>query len=768
MRNGIDLYTFLRSLFAVYCAPFPCFDARTLGLMRDIIVIESSEEEALFLRTTVAPSVTAATSSSLFYSLSRSVWETLRSDPQIDPILTSYLTSQTTVYHRTEGNRFLLVFAPHEEPTTQSLPRGPQIPRRKRGQFQIYKVECLYRTNWNKKYPLGVSNLMHANFSNPEEFAKIVFDKYPSQRMIDDLWTLKQNCSSIQVDRILGHYCPLPHIEVVRSMTPTQVLRTVQIVPFLMSSPDSVACVVSKLVQCILPARIWCQAARWREAIREYISLGRFESMDLGSMRWGKTRLIFFVFKRVVVPLISYLFYCTDCDISDGPSIVYIRRPVWDLLVGKVSHGLSEILKLEPCTGSPVAASVRWLPKKAGMRPVVRQPKFIKDKTKKLLRFFSALRHAYSEKLGYSVFTREACKEPFARFAEHVGGPIHFFTADIQNCFESIPFGPLEGALAELAPPNTLFSSVMVTCGWGSAPKRKRPIVFVRDDLGNLISQLPVSSDASRPIFIQASLSSLSDERLNYHCVRTEVMRIVRSSVYNLNTEGTTTTSTPCKVTQTGLPQGSSLSVMLVSLFYGWIDRNLVSPYLTSTVLVRLVDDMLCLSRSEFELQTLLSLVVEKQIYGNINESKLRMGSTLTNDSIDWAGFQLQPEITGKLNLRMVRGTDSAMHASGKRAASDDLMQYFNASLGRSIAQTCLPVLFDPRINTYRCLRQNAYLSGRIAGRKIRNRIDSFDPCENSIEEFVEKLRRVAKRRFKDSSLVRIFQSGLMHALGNG
>lgn len=767
MWDSVDLYTFLRSLFAVYCAPFPCFDARTLGLMRDIIVIESSEEGTLFLRTTFAPSVTVGTSSSLFYSLSKIVWETLKSDPQIDPILTSYLTWQTTVYHRTEGNRFLLVFAPHDEPTTQSLPRGQPILRRKRGEFQICKVECLYRTNWNKKYPLGVSNPIHANFSNPDEFSKIVLDKYPNQRIIDDLWTLKQNCSAIDVDRILGHYCPLPHLEGVRSMSPTQVLRSVQMVPFLMSSPESVACVVSKLVQSILPTRIWCQGARWRNAIREYISLGRFESMDFGSMRWGNTRLIFFVFKRVVVPLISYLFYCTDCDISDGPSIVYIRRPVWDLVVGKASHGLSEILKLEPCTGSPLAASVRWLPKKAGMRPVVRQPKFIKDKTKKLLRYFSALRHAYSEKLGYSVFTREACKEPFARFAEHVGGPIHFFTADIQNCFESIPFGPLEVALTELAPPNTLFSSVMVTCGSGSAPKRKRPIVFVRNDLGNLISQLPASSDASRPIFVQASLSSLSDERLNYHCVKTEVMRIVRSSVYNLNTEGTTTTRTSFKVTQTGLPQGSSFSVMLVSLFYGWIDRDLVSPFLTSTVLVRLVDDLVCLSRSESELRSLLSLVVEKRIYGSVNESKLRIGSAASKDSIDWAGFQLQPDITGKLNLRTVQGTDSVLHASGRRV-SDDLLEYFNASLGRSIAQTCLPVLFDARINTIRCLRQNAFTSGRIAGHKLRHRIEAFAPCDASIAEFVEKLRRYAKRRFKDTTLVRIFQSGIIHALGNG
>ena len=785
MNNGTSLLAFLRSIHAVFVVPFPAFDEGTLQAMGSIYLIEPfGDQEYGLLHSPSPPCRSWHTPTSLFYALSKPVWEALRAT--IDgSILALIFSGKIDLFHRVSGNRLLRLC---------SSPTVPSVPSQKptRSPHMVTKLECMYRCNWNRKYPLGVSNPVHMqSVGSPEDFARMVMGtaSVPSQ-LVDTIWTIRQKCNSINFEEWLGKLAPLPsQWESIKSnMLPMDALRTVSVVPTLTSSPADVCVAVSRALESVLPSHLW--RSDWRRAIQQYISLSRFETFDTDRIKVNiNGKLKNFIFTKIVIPIISYFFYVTDCDLGDT-RVVYIRRPVWDVLVSRASVALVELLQLKPVPteSSIMGASVRWLPKKTGLRPVVRQPKTVKDRTKKLLRYLTALRvedqRIGGVKLGVSAFTREKCFDVFSRFVQKgtSSGPLRFFTADIQNCFESIPFQPLHESLRQMAVDNCLFSSVMVGVSrLGSAgPVRKRPVVFLRENVDNLLAQLPSSSDPQRPVVIQADCTSLSDERMSFAAVREEIMKIVKSAVYKLNTVGSTTSVESFKVTGRGLPQGSSFSVMLVSIFYGWLDQR-IRPLLTSsTAVVRLVDDLICLSRDEVQFNTFLQQVVTHRLYGNINESKLHVGSIPASGGTDimmgghqtpvevhWAGFRLRPDGHGKLNVGVQPAGTLALTAS---ASTGELVQFFDASLGKSIAQNCLPLLFDRTINSAQCVHENAYRAGCMAGRKVAGwlaQAKSFS--DTTVDRFVKKLNRFVLRRLRgDKQLLRQFGLGFEHALGGG
>ena len=402
---------------------------------------------------------------------------------------------------------------------------------------------------------------------------------------------------------------------------------------------------------------------------------------------------------------------------------------------------------------------MRWLPKKNGLRPVVRQPKHVKEKSKRLLRFLTALRAINGERLGFSVPTRTALHDRLIEFCrKETEEPLFYLSADVRNCFESIPFEGLEKALREFAPPDTQFSSVMVTTG-----RRRRPVVFVRNDLLSLVEQLPAGAQ-SRPVVAVAASARLTHERLSYGQVTDEVMRIVRAGAYRLNPKSTTTWEI-FKVSSRGLPQGSSFSSILVDIYFGALDAQVRKQLCSNTMGVRLVDDLLCLSHSMSDIEKIRSEVLTNNTYGEINEAKFECGQLVDGQEVKWAGFVLRPA-KGRMNVSA--GSNSGVQrprvSLGKRR-SVSLTQLLGSSLGRSLAQHCLPLLLDRRLNSLRCVNENAYRAGALAGRRVRQ-VALSGGVATDIREFLRKLSSFAKRRLaNDKSLFRQFRLGLEHSL---
>jgi len=721
------VHDYLTSLFAIHSVPctFPCIPSSVVFLEP----ITSDPSPDLLVPPSSRPLF--HTSSSLFYHMF--LKKTL--DQHVDRVP---LPSNATIYYECRGNRLLELTSPPDSPQ-RNLPKKPSQ------SFSVSKSECLFRAHWNKKYPLGKTNIFHTA-NKPSDFP------------FEILWQLKLRCAThLQhvIESLLGIYCPIPSLESIRDLPNTVVLRELLLIPKYTSNSHDVARIVLRICRELFPPELWEPHKRfWNQRVTKYI----VEMSKYDSMRFSKSRKIeIFLFRKFFIPLISYLFYATE---SSDDTVYYFRRPVWDLVTTKASKAYVELLQLRRAAAADaVALKLRWLPKKSGgLRPIVTLPKLVKDKSKRLLRYLTAVRCSDPKLLGTSILSRDDSFSIFKTFfaSNNIESQFRFFTADIQNCFESIPFGDLEKSLVSLAPDNTVFDSVMVTsCRLGgfSFP-RKRPVVFVRGNLDNLLNQIPSSSDPRIPIIVRADMSSYSNERMDYAAVRKEIIRVVRGTVYKLNIEGSTTRITPYVVSSRGLPQGNSLSVLLVSLYYAWLDRQTLGNLLSSpsTLLLRLVDDIVCISREESEFNLFFQKIINENLYGKINNSKLQQG--VLGSRFSWAGFTFIPS-RNHLNV-----SPEPTFFSGHKSRPKSISLYFSNSLGRSLAQQCLRGFFCPRLNSVATRNENAYRAGVFTGRRIRTILDY------RAKKFPTKLSQYMRRRFNDDEiLLKSFHQGLKDSL---
>ena len=745
--GSASLLSFLQSLHAVYSVPLPVRDRSLLREMDTLIVMDLESRET-YIEAHAAPSYMFQPPSSFFYhECVKPHFEALSS--VLDPALYAHVFRNCSLYIRCDKNRWLQISDSSEARGRVEFFSKTCNTRKKR---IVHKVECMYRTNWNRKYPLGVSNVFHSTeVECPEAFAQQL---KLSNKFSNILWSIKANCSKLSsLENLLGISCPLPALgglEELKSLSPQFVFRNVSAVPSLTVSAEKAAWLVSKLLRHLLPDAVFRSGVAWRTLIKKYLELPRHETLSVP--RGLDPDLTLVIFKKIIVPLVSYLFYATEFETD---TVVLFRRPVWDVVVSKCSQALVELLGLqktpEKNSSAGFRSCVRWIPKKTGFRPLVKYPKHVKEKTKRLLRYLTALRYAESGRMGHSVFSRDELGEflkkfiGLGKFAPH-NRENHFFSADVQNCFESIPLQGLRIALEDFASPSLRFSSLMVS--WGRlhacTPRRKKPIVFLRHDIPNLLVQLPVSSDPNRPVVIEAELSSFAHERMQYSQVVFEILKIVSANVYALNTQGSTTSTQLFQVTTHGLPQGSSFSVMLVSIYYGYIDRTLLRLDESCTVLIRLVDDMLCFSTRRDELDRLLYLVAEECIYGRINEKKLRVGTA--SEIVDWAGFTLS----------------SAQDENRINVSQQAPLKNSNLLLSlRSV-----PLLFCERINTKKHVRINAHNAGIACGTRIAQWIKENQCSEEEIVSFCAKMKKFAFKRFPAKIEYRqLFRAALLHSL---
>lgn len=561
----------------------------------------------------------------------------------------------------------------------------------------------MYRTRWNKRRPLGVSNPVYARESTYDNVSRLV-NKY------------------------LGSMCPLKNMKELREMEPMHVFRKLEIVPNFNVSRVSVYKFMVQIFSKI------DHPPNMDHLLHAYIEIGRFESVDVVEFHPENSMTVFEFFKTIAVPILSYCFYVTE---TADNQVVYFRRPIWDLLVQKASLAFVSLLDLHSVSfeNFKTACTVRWIPKRAGgLRPVISAPKFQRDRSKKLLRFLSCL--STSEKLGFSLLTRNDCRDPLRKYA---GRPTFFFTADMQNCFESVTFDLLEKALKNLAPKETLFSSAMVTTWRAAVPiLRKRPIVFQKGNLKNLLTQLPSDS-----IFV--SVGAISPEHMNYASVMNSVLTLVKNTVYKLSGDA-------CfGVSERGLPQGSALSCLLVSLCYGYLDAQCGSDT-KKCVIVRLIDDVLCFAS---ETETRDKLIENLNLYGVVNREKLVVGDCLSS-TIEWAGFRFRPDREGFFNISP---------NSNFSLTNSNLSSFFSSSM----SQHMLAMFFDNRLNSKACMNENAFLAGSVAAKRLKQTLMGKKGSFSEKSVFLSRLVRFVKRRFakteRPKELARLFYIGFEKSL---
>jgi hypothetical protein len=773
----VHIGEFLRSLYAIECVPFPVLDVDAHNILKVLRVRGSAADESVYCEpfSSLSPLLSAMNGITVLGLEYKSVWKSAC----ISHALTYTVRGMQVYQEKLVGRLLLVQDATTIQPGSQ-LPQGSPCGRASPGiTCSVRKAECMYRTNWNKKRPLGVSNPIYSATFQADVTELVLGTGHglgPDSHLAEMLFLVCHNCLACDYEKFLGIYCPLPNdLDPIKSLRNEDVMRKLKTVPQYSISADRVSFIVARVLERILPERVWVNGINWRRLIQEFINLpSRYDVVNVEDFPTGlrkfigheirgackrtniESKISLFVLRRIIVPVTSYLFYVTEAD--DG-SCVYFRRPVWDILVTKASSHLVDMLHLEhvPDSKRTDGSSVRWIPKvSGGLRPVVRQAKFIKDRTKRLLRYLKSLACKFKQKLGYSVFSRDVLHDRLLDL-QRSGNPsnrLYMLAADIQNCFESVSFAGLEAALMDFFPRDPItFSSVMIsTFSVSGTPRSKKPIVFIQGDLENLADQLPrgpIKAEAAGPVVT---------ERLTSRDVLVEILKIVKNSAYWLNTKGSTTSKELFRVTSHGLPQGSSFSVMLVAIYYGFLDRHVLKiPRNPSVCIIRLVDDILCLTRDFSVIERINKFIVVQQRYGPVNVSKVKSAQLTGNETVKWAGFTLTPNQSGimyNVSADVTEGRNTIRKKTPMR-----LVDIFRSILARSIAQHSLPILMDRRINSTSCLQSNAYRAGEVTGQRLASFAIKYDDKE--IELLANKLDRFARKRF--GRLIRKFQLGFEH-----
>eukprot|EP00931_Biecheleriopsis_adriatica_P060402 TRINITY_DN36275_c0_g1_i1.p1 TRINITY_DN36275_c0_g1~~TRINITY_DN36275_c0_g1_i1.p1 ORF type:complete len:754 (+),score=124.73 TRINITY_DN36275_c0_g1_i1:93-2354(+) len=211
-------------------------------------------------------------------------------------------------------------------------------------------------------------------------------------------------------------------------------------------------------------------------------------------------RLCYYLLSHVVVPLLRAHFYVTDAE-PLGTQTVYFRKNVWHLLRSRADCGYIHLCLGEKkrkhrdegnAAGKKIlrqqrqAPTVRWVPKKQGLRPLTNFSSGLSSKgaesqrtQRQTLRVLSHLRAANPAVLGRSLLSQMEVYAPLVNdlrqlltSARERGLPLKLFVAvgDLRNCYEQIDHSSLVEHVGSLPLERKyVISRVMTERGAGSS-----------------------------------------------------------------------------------------------------------------------------------------------------------------------------------------------------------------------------------------------------------------------------------------------------------
>ncbi|KAK6376466.1 Telomerase reverse transcriptase [Exophiala oligosperma] len=384
--------------------------------------------------------------------------------------------------------------------------------------------------------------------------------------------------------------------------------------------------------------------------VDEFVQMRRFESMTLHkvvqglrvkSIPWlcppGKegSRLsksdhskrlellyefIYYVFDSLLIPLIRANFYVTESS-AHRNRLFYFRQDAWRKLSEPSLTGLkvSMYSNIKPhqarqkLQGRTLGYShIRLLPKDHGARPITnlrrRQWKIVSGRrilgtsiNTQLSPLFSVLNYERGQDpapLGSAMFSVADLHSRISKFqnANSQGSPLFFVKVDIQSCFDSIPQDQLL-VIARRVLSNPLYRTTRHTeikCLDGIGKNdcnslRRRYIGSARsaDDTA-VFSELAANAVADRKrkvVFAdtgnQRLVSKSAMLKLLYEHVGDNIVKMGKKHMRQIK----------------GIPQGSVLSSLLCSYFFGAFERDeLGFLKADSSMLLRLIDDFLLIT----------------------------------------------------------------------------------------------------------------------------------------------------------------------------
>ena len=649
----------------------------------------------------------------------------------------------------------------------------------------------LRRLYFSSRHPLGKQNPLAAGLSSKSIFPN--FSENVLTRIQPHMNDLVRNALSFNYTENLERYCPSKAtMDILSALSADDCFREVKVLGHLEVPQDRAIYAVGNILDDILTDHLFASKTNKAAFIRNtgmFMKTGVHECMPIAALRAGmKTSnfadrfdvepgssaafadaLTSFIWKFLVVPIIRFCFVVTDADSgSVGMRPVFFRKNVWSLLTRKAEIAYIKFLDLKkaPTVRDP-DCDLRWLPKGKGVRPIVRQSKALKWKSRKLLSAMHAIRHTNPNVMGYSILMRDEGSGILKEKLCGTSSEEHFvFTADIKNCYESISHKSLYESIDQLESQSALFAFASFTCyasckaGWASP--RYKCIAYREGDISACFDQF--KSGTSMMLIVPSDRPNKYKPQ-SWAEISSHIKHVISNWTFKLS-------SGVFNISNKGLIQGSSLASLLVSVHYGRIDRAM--PGKDKAVILRLIDDFICITSDEAVAREIAYRVITQEAYGKISVQKCTGNFGGFAMPIRWTGFTLKP--SGK-NLNFAAEVWSVPMHEQTCVRLGDSDATTDSSIFKSIAmsqrQRLIPLLFEASLSTTEARLKNAYQAGAFIANRLKTvarKYYHFTKKEFDITNVMKRLEGTKSFKSLDSDMRKSYISGLRktsRVLGN-
>lgn len=356
-----------------------------------------------------------------------------------------------------------------------------------------------------------------------------------------------------------------------------------------------------------------------------------FKNISKSDMR-KRTELfaefMYWLYDSLVIPIIRSNFYVTESN-SDKNKLFFYRQDVWrQMTEPTLQHLKTEMFdELRPETvkklltlRSLAYGQVRLLPKSMGFRPITnlkKRPEYIQNgrrllgkSTNSLLTpIFKVLNYELARRpryLGSSLLSVSSIQTKLAAFQSQLEGQqwtkLYFAKVDVQSCFDTIPPEKVLPLLKNLLKSDlyTLSTSAQVHAPKihtrARGPSHMKPCVKFTT-VGHPAKKVIKVSNQAENASANAHGGSIYVGRIGVQIRRQQDMmqlltEHLENNIVKLGRKFYRQTK--------GIPQGSVVSSLLCSVFYGRLESGeLAFTNVPGTLLMRLVDDFLLITTDE-------------------------------------------------------------------------------------------------------------------------------------------------------------------------
>ncbi|KAK4372169.1 hypothetical protein RND71_007553 [Anisodus tanguticus] len=514
-------------------------------------------------------------------------------------------------------------------------------------------------------------------------------------------------------------------------------------------------------------------------------------------------RWIFWLFSSFVVPLVQANFYVTEAE-HEKQDIFYYRKPTWENIISKAVTCLRDqgYKELTAASVRKIIRSrsfgfskVRLLPKRRGVRMLANlkaslklpvnhplQPRgqrkigagrnvkchSYKSVNEVLKDLHLVLKHIVAkepERLGSSVFDYNDVYKRFVPFLSNlksgfsVEPGVFIIVSDVERAFDSVDQDKLLSVLGDLNLEDEYILSkvVQVVCTkkslripqtWTLGSKKNVP------NPANVRSCLPTHS--LRGILVKQQVQG---RKVRKEQLQNDLKEHIKRNVLQLGIK--------FFLQSVGIPQGSVLSSLLCSLYYGHLENSVIFPFLEKAckpapafpseesflddtaarynhlvtykskyLLLRYIDDLLFISTSKEQASKFLSRLQRGFRSYNCNMNEQKFGTNFQMNIIPglgsdrlymvedgtsflrWSGLfincstlEIQADYTRYLNSPL----SSALTVGWLNKPGRDL----KAKLCCYLRPKCHPIFYDSNINSAVVVRLNIYQAFLLCGMKF-------------------------------------------------